>query len=62
MPSWARADHACRRTRRSAVQPDPADERNVLGGPLEPCGTEPLTGFYRDGSCTSGPEDLGSHT
>jgi uncharacterized protein len=44
------------------VQPDPADERNVLGGPLEPCGTEPLTGFYRDGSCTSGPEDLGSHT
>jgi uncharacterized protein len=44
------------------VQPDPADERNVLGGPLESCGTEPLTGFYRDGCCTSGPEDLGSHT
>jgi uncharacterized protein len=44
------------------VQPDPSDERNVLGGALEPCGTEPLTGFYRDGCCTSGPEDLGSHT
>jgi uncharacterized protein len=37
-------------------------ERNVLGGPLEACGTEPLTGFYRTGSCSSGPEDLGSHT
>ena len=34
----------------------------MLGGALEPCGTEPLTGFYRDGCCTSGPQDLGSHT
>ena len=38
------------------------DDRNVLGGPLEPCGTDPLTGFYRDGCCNSGPEDVGSHT
>ena len=37
-------------------------ERNVLGGPLEPCGTDPLTGYYRDGCCSSGPEDLGRHT
>ena len=37
-------------------------QRNVLGGPLEECGTDPVTGFYRDGCCTSGPEDLGSHT
>ncbi len=37
-------------------------ERNVLGGPLEPCGTEPLTGFYRDGCCSTGDEDLGRHT
>ena len=44
------------------MQPEPADERNVLGGPLELCGTDPLTGFYRDGHCTSGPQDLGSHT
>jgi uncharacterized protein (DUF2237 family) len=36
--------------------------RNVLGGPLEECGTDPLTGFYRDGCCNSGPEDVGSHT
>jgi uncharacterized protein len=35
---------------------------NVLGGELEPCGTDPVTGFYRDGCCTTGPEDLGSHT
>jgi uncharacterized protein (DUF2237 family) len=38
------------------------DERNVLGGPLEECGTDPLTGFFRDGCCATGPEDLGSHT
>jgi uncharacterized protein len=37
-------------------------DRNVLGGELEPCSTDPLTGFYRDGSCRTGPEDLGSHT
>ena len=37
-------------------------ERNVLGGPLETCSTEPLTGFYRDGCCRTGIEDLGSHT
>lgn len=37
-------------------------DRNVLGGVLEPCGTDPLTGFYRDGCCTTGPEDRGSHT
>ena len=35
---------------------------NVLGGPLQPCGTDPLTGFYRDGCCSSGPEDRGVHT
>ena len=38
------------------------DERNVVGGELEPCGTDPLTGFYRNGCCSTGPEDLGSHT
>jgi uncharacterized protein (DUF2237 family) len=41
---------------------DGTDERNVLGEELEPCGTEPMTGFYRDGCCATGPEDLGSHT
>jgi len=37
-------------------------ERNVLGGELEPCGTDPVTGFFRDGCCSTGTEDLGSHT
>ena len=37
-------------------------DRNVLGGDLELCGREPMTGFYRDGCCKTGPEDLGSHT
>lgn len=36
-------------------------ERNVLGGALEPCGTDPMTGFYRDGNCSCGPEDTGLH-
>lgn len=36
-------------------------ERNVLGGELEPCGTDPLTGFYRDGTCACGPSDVGLH-
>jgi len=35
---------------------------NVLGGPLQPCSTRPLTGFYRNGCCDTGPEDRGSHT
>ncbi len=36
--------------------------RNVLGGELQHCSADPLTGFYRDGCCRTGPEDLGSHT
>lgn len=37
-------------------------DRNVLGGELEPCGVDPMTGFYRSGSCTTGPQDVGNHT
>lgn len=37
-------------------------ERNVLGEPLQSCSTDPLTGWHRDGCCSTGPEDLGSHT
>ena len=37
-------------------------ERNVLGEELQPCGTDPVTGFFRDGCCRTGPEDRGSHT
>ncbi len=34
----------------------------MLGGELQQCGTDPMTGFFRDGCCATGPEDLGSHT
>jgi uncharacterized protein (DUF2237 family) len=37
-------------------------DHNVLGGPLEPCSDEPLTGFYRDGCCSTGIEDVGRHS
>ena len=36
--------------------------RNVLGGRLQSCSTDPLTGFFRDGCCNTGREDAGSHT
>ena len=36
--------------------------RNVLGGELQPCSLDPLTGFYRNGCCETGPEDTGQHT
>ena len=35
---------------------------NVLGGKLEPCSREPLTGFYRNGCCDTGAGDVGLHT
>ena len=37
-------------------------QRNVLGGDLEPCGNDPVTGFYRNGCCDWGPDDVGYHT
>jgi uncharacterized protein len=36
--------------------------QNVLGGALAPCGSEPLTGYYRNGCCDTGTEDTGIHT
>jgi uncharacterized protein len=35
---------------------------NVLGGPLETCSTRPMTGFFRNGCCDTGPQDRGQHT
>ncbi len=35
---------------------------NVLGQPLEACSTDPVTGFFRDGCCNTGPMDRGLHT
>ena len=37
-------------------------ESNVLGGPLEPCSLDPVTGWFRDGSCRTDEGDRGSHT
>jgi len=37
-------------------------ERNVLGGELQLCGSDPVTGFFRDGCCNTGEDDVGSHT
>ncbi len=36
--------------------------KNVLGGDLDPCGSDPVTGFYRNGCCDTGGEDVGVHT
>jgi uncharacterized protein (DUF2237 family) len=40
----------------------PEAPRNVLGERLEVCSIDPMTGFYRDGCCNTGREDLGSHS
>jgi uncharacterized protein (DUF2237 family) len=44
------------------MAPQKADSINVLGGALEGCSTAPLTGFFRNGCCDTGPEDHGMHT
>jgi uncharacterized protein len=54
--------------KRSAIRSNIVNEqaklaaKNVLGGTLECCCTDPMTGFYRDGHCRTGPQDIGSHT
>ena len=48
-------------TRRRGGGGGPPPARNVLGGPLLPCSVAPLTGFFRDGCCNTGPQDRGLH-
>lgn len=43
------------------TKPTMPEARNVLGGTLQTCSTKPMTGFFRDGCCRTGPEDLGTH-
>ncbi len=43
------------------VEGETVEGRNVLGEPLGTCSTSPMTGFYRDGCCATGPEDVGRH-
>lgn len=50
-------DTSSRRRRDEGPQP----ARNVLGGVLLPCSVAPLTGFFRDGCCNTGPHDVGLH-
>ena len=45
-----------------ATSENPTTDLNVLGLPLAPCGTRPMTGFFRDGSCRTCAEDRGVHT
>ena len=40
----------------------PQSQQNVFGEPIELCCKDPMTGFYRDGRCNTGPNDLGTHT
>lgn len=47
--------------KQSAKHPADQPARNVLGQPLVACSFDPLTGFFRDGCCKTGPEDIGSH-
>jgi len=48
--------------RDAPASPGREPDVNVVGGELLPCSVTPLTGFYRDGCCGTGPEDVGSHT
>ena len=41
---------------------EPEESLNVLGAPLAPCSTDPMTGFFRDGHCNTCAADQGSHT
>ena len=49
-------------SRADEVEPTLTVDRNVLGGPLDACGTRPMTGFYRDGFCRPGANAHGGHT
>lgn len=44
------------------MHPEQTHAKNVLGTALMPCGTAPITGFFRDGCCNTSEEDLGIHT
>lgn len=63
----SRPTNSGHRTHRVALRDRGGDtgaviEVNILGGRLQACGHAPMTGFYRDGCCRTGPEDQGSHT
>ena len=61
MPSPPPYDGAMATTDPTTIRYDET-ARNVLGGELLPCSVDPVTGFYRNGCCETGPHDLGLHT
>ena len=61
-PVCAPGNATCSATRMSSSVPSAARNVNVLGGPLQKCCVSPVTGYYRDGSCSTGPDDRGVHT
>lgn len=54
--------HPCTDATPPPSTPEAEPRRNVLGGELVACGSDPVTGFYRNGCCDTGPDDVGSHT
>lgn len=56
-----RAAQTCLPLEATMNEPKPAPEKNVLGQLLSPCSQSPKTGFYRNGSCSTGPDDHGTH-
>jgi uncharacterized protein (DUF2237 family) len=58
----ASEDTAMLQDNRSGGEGRRGPSRNVFGEPLAACSMNPVTGFYRDGCCNTGPEDVGSHT
>jgi uncharacterized protein len=44
------------------LEEEPQPQKNVFGEALSTCSDSPRTGFFRDGCCTTGPQDFGSHT
>lgn len=46
----------------SEEQQKQEQQKNVFGDPISSCSEAPVTGFYRNGCCDTGPEDVGSHT
>ncbi len=63
LPPHAVGQQCERRSEESKMEKEERSEsKNVLGQPLQQCGCTPMTGFYRDGLCETGPRDVGSHT
>lgn len=59
--AFASATHSNSNTMKANENNDNSDIKNVLGTSLQTCCTSPMTGFYRNGRCETGPTDYGTH-